>query len=135
MTARILLLVLPGLLTFGLGVVILGVRFLEGAPIPAPVVVSAGASGLLGLYLLLRARTVAQARSVVSFTRAGVVFAGMFSLGVVTLLCVSVLHFSNPERGHFFYTGAALLVVASVLISRLLEHLGLPVLQTHKGEG
>ena len=135
MTARALIYVLPGLLTFGLGAVILGLRFLEGVPIPVPVVISAGTSALLGSYLLLRARAVARARSIVSFSRAGTIFAGMFSLAFVVLLSVSVLYFSNPERGHFFFTGAVVLVVASVLISRLLEHFGLPVLRAHKGEG
>jgi hypothetical protein len=72
---------------------------------------------------------------VVAFTSAGVVAAGVFLLALVALLSVSVLHFSNPERGLIFNIGAAVLVIASVLVSRLLERLGLPVLRVRKDEG
>lgn len=109
-----------GMAFVAIGTVILGVRVVDGAPIPSGVVVVGATVLLLGSLTLWLSVRMARRYPSRSLSAREVVLQGIVSLGGVAMLVISVLKYSYELRGAFFGTALAMLILAVLMVDRLM---------------
>lgn len=109
-----------GMAFVGIGTVILGVRFIDGAPIPLGVVVVGSTVLVLGSLTLWLSVRMARRFPLRSLSAREIVLQGIVSLGGVAMSVISVLKYSYEQRGVFLGTGLTMLILAALMVDRLM---------------
>ena len=114
------LVISSGLAVLGTGMVIVGVRFVEGVPMPIDTVVAGGAAMMLGSLVLWWGMRATRRYPLRRLPLRELLFHGIVSIGCIALLVVSVLNFPPGQRGVFLGIGFAMLTVAALMVERVL---------------
>ena len=129
MMLRSYVFLLIGIVFVAMGLVVFGVRFLDGMALPNFALAAATLALAIGIPCLEMARKEATKHSKWRFTSTGIVVFSVFAALFGADLVFSVICFPNPKRGDVFYSLAAVLIILVAVVEKILARLGKPLVE------